>query len=152
MKKFTIAIMLLCGSWLISKAGYESVTVKMNDGQNVTIELSDNLNVTFNNESMLVTGGSNDVTLSKSDIQSFTFNDVSALTAPGQDGAGVAFGGDALHFTGIGDNSAVKVYNAAGALVSTHIASGNFSLSLSSLSPGVYIVTVNGLSYKILVK
>jgi len=154
MNKFTISIALLCGSWLSSQAavGYESVTVNMTGGQTVKIELSDGLRVSFDEESMLVTGGDKDMSLAKTDISSFSFNKSSSVPSLEDGGATVAFDGNDMRFTGLADGSAVCVWTPDGAAVSTHTVSGDFTLPLSALAPGAYIVTVNETSYKILVK
>lgn len=119
----------------------------------MTIELTDGLRVSFDEESMLVTGGDKDVSLSRADISSFSFNESTSVSSLEDDGSNVAFDGDVMSFTGLAEGTSISVWTAAGVAVSSYTVSGSdFTLRLSTLAPGVYIVTVNETSYKILVK
>lgn len=152
MKKVVAIIALLCSSWTASWAGYESMAIKMADGSEMTVTLTDELRARFNEESMLITGGTTDMSVNKADIVSFEFKEASSLGTVDAVSIGMEMGGGTLKFTGLQQDTDITVWSANGTAIMRQTASDDFELPLSQLAPGTYIVTANKMSYKIIVK
>jgi hypothetical protein len=70
------------------------------------------------------------------------------------DNNAMLFNGDAIVFPALEAGSNIAVYAANGALVinKTVSSAGEYAFPISSLSQGVYMVNVNGKTYKIVKK
>lgn len=134
--------------------GYRSVVVSMTDCTTTRVELAADMAMRFTQESLeFVSSGQTTVTLDKQKVASLSFSEISGISNVVSDAGRFGFSGDLLRITGLADGSAVALFDATGRCVSREVANnGNYELHLSSLPAGVYIVNVNGVSYKIKVK
>lgn len=134
--------------------GYKSVVVSMTDGTTTTVALEADMTMRLTETSVeFVSSGQTTVTLDKLTVASLSFSEMSGIADAVSDAGGFSFSGDVLRITGLANGSAVAVFDVAGRCVSREVAAdGNYELRLGSLPAGVYIVNVNGVSYKIEVK
>ena len=112
--------------------------------------------VTFEGNSLKVTCAKPDasVTFDLKDIVRFTYvkQDDSGINELVEDPAAVTFDGGVLVISQLKANATVGIYTTDGRLLQQLKArrSGSYRLSLSQLTPGVYIVKVGNTSYKIM--
>lgn len=134
--------------------GYNCLKVSLVNGSDVDIVLSDDLKVSFTADELVAKSERVDVSVAKADISYFEhLYDPSASVAEIEaDGNGLSRDGNAIHFASLPEGSVVAIYAASGVCVSSQTVSGEHTLSLDGLTPGVYVVTVNKMSYKVNVR
>lgn len=130
-----------------------------NNGLSTSFELEYGATITFSEGQMVIT---NDV----ADVIPFDMDNTWKLTYEPVDGPGsgleslsadynsVVFNGEDIIFRNLKSGSNVSVYSVNGILImnKTIAYDGDFSFGLSNQSQGVYIVSVNGKTYKIVKK
>lgn len=151
MKKIVTSLVLgIVASSAIAAGTYNVVKVRLVDDSDVRIVLSDRIHMTFDDENLIVTGGDTDVTIEKARVTGFVHEY--------EAGAGVgtlsesAFDGKCMRFFSLPVGSEVRVFAADGSLVYSAQAEGDATVSLEGLPKGTYVVSVNKMSYKIMVK
>ena len=140
-------------------AGGEGTTLVVwsKDGSKVVYDLSEEPKHTFTASDLVVSTNGVEVTYPLSSLLRFTYEkkDASSLLDI-TTGRASSFrqDGDCLVFTGLAAGSNVSLRSLNGALVFSKAvqAQGEYSFSLSGLAAGVYLVTVNGTTYKIVKK
>lgn len=136
---------------MFASAAYRSMSVDLTDGTAVAITLSDDINATFTTSDMIIAGGEQEITIERAKITGFTFSGEVSLDRITPDTT-PAINGSEMRFDSLPDGSLIQIITSGGAIVNTIEASGSASVSLSDLPAGVYIVTVNNISYKIAVR
>ena len=133
-----------------------SLVVWAKDGSKVAIALSKKPKVTFTETDLQITGKNIDVTYALDNMIRFTYEkiDISAIKDITTEKVAFRFVGESLLFPALKANSTVSVYSLNGTLVfkKTVLAAGEYSFPISNLNTGVYLVSVNGLTYKIVKK
>lgn len=140
---------------LVSGAqGFNVLNVHLADGTVVDIKLGTELRLTFTDTHLVATGTDATVEMPKADIvkMEHIFDEAAGIDAPVADAAEFVREGDTLSFTDLPAGSLINVYTLGGTQVRSIAAEGQCSIDLSGLSAGVYVVTVNNMSYKITVK
>ncbi len=140
---------------LVSGAqGYNVLNVHLADGSKVDIKLGTELRITFTDTHLVATGKDATVEVAKADIKKMehVFDAEAGIDAAVADASGFVREGDTLSFTDLPAGSRINVYTVGGAQVRSVAAEGQCSVDLGDLAAGVYIVTVNNMSYKITVK
>ena len=122
-----------------------------------TYELGMNPNVTFTETQVIVTTNVADVIYySLPDMWKFTYEwgEGSGINNIAADNTSMKFDGSAIVFPALEAGSRIMVYASNGSLVMNKTVSeaGEYEFPLSSLSQGVYMVNVNGKTYKIVKK
>lgn len=130
---------------------YDVVSVDLNDGSKVDIALTGNLSLSFNSTHLLVKGTDADFEIPKEKILSFSHSGESAIKEIAPDSS-VDLDGRTLHFKGLTDGSLISVYDLCGKSLLSAKAANEYTLGLDDIPSGVYIVTVNNVSYKISLK
>lgn len=153
MKRIYIALALFAVAGLsVSALTYKSVAVNLVSGGSVEVNLSDDLSATFDEYNLLITDGDRNVTVSRSDIKSFSFseNPASGIGNIAADGAAPVIVGGSMVFSDLPAGAVVAVYAVNGALLSqAEVDGGSYTLDLSTLPSGTFVVSVNGVAYKI---
>ena len=130
-----------------------SLVVWAKDGSKVAFALSKKPKITFTETDLQITGQNIDVTYALDDMARFTYEkvDVSAMKDIQTEKEVFRLTGESLLFPALKANSTVSVYSLNGTLIfsKTVQAAGEYSFPISNLNTGVYTVTVNGLTYKI---
>lgn len=152
----TIILTVILSSLSVSSyaKGFRSVIVHMIDGSTTAVALEADMTMRLTETSVEFASTENTtVTLDKKTVESMSFSEMSGISNVVNDAGEFNFSGNALHISGLADGSIVAVFDVSGHCVSREVANnGKYELHLGSLSAGVYIVNVNGVSYKIDVK
>ena len=121
------------------------------DGTQVAYALAEKPKVTFTETDLVITANGVEVNYSLENMTRFTYeyNTVTNITNLQTDGS--SFYGESLLFPDLKANSSVSVYALNGTLIlkKTVRQKGEYAFPLSNLNAGVYMVNVNGLTYKI---
>lgn len=151
MKKILTSLALCLAMASAYAAGtYNVVKVHLTDDSDVRIVLNDQIRLSFDADNLIVSGGGADVTVEKARIAGFT-HEYEAGAGVGTIPAG-GFDGRCMRFSSLPEGSVVRVFSADGALVSSVQAQGDAAVSLEGLAKGTYVVSVNKMSYKVMVK
>lgn len=135
-------------------AGFKGLDIRLTDGSAVSVTLSDALTAKFTDTDMLISDGASvDISIPTNTIAAFEYTKESAGVGQLEsDSAAPVVDGDQLRFSELPQGSVVRVYAVNGALLSEAKADGAITMPLSGFQTGIYVVTVNGMSYKITVK
>ena len=130
-----------------------SLVVWAKDGSKVAFALSKRPKVTFTETDLLITGKDIDANYPLDKMARFTYEmvDITAIKDIKTEKVAFRFAGESLLFPALKANSTVSVYSLNGTLVfkKTVLTAGEYSFPLSNLNVGVYLVSVDGLTYKI---
>lgn len=123
------------------------------DGTKVAYALSEKPIVAFTETDLVITAKGVEVNYSLENMARFTYEENTPvdITNLQTDESSFKLNGESLLFPALKANSTVSVYSLNGSLVfkKTVRKDGEYSFPLSGLNNGVYLVTVNGLTYKI---
>lgn len=153
MKKL-LPILLLC--FCISAMAEEIKThlvVWAKDGTKVAYALDEKPKVTFTETDMVISAKGVEVNYALDNMDRFTYEtgDNTAIRNLKTDEVSFKLDGESLLFLNLGANSTISLHTLNGTSVFSKTVSmaGEYSFPLSNLNAGVYLVTVNGLTYKI---
>lgn len=154
--KSKLLLSLLFSFSLITKAEDNPINLVVwaKDGTKVAYALAEKPKVTFTETDLVITAKGVEVNYSLENMARFTYesNDESAIINLQTDESPFKFTGESLLFPALKANSTVSVYSLNGTLVfkKTIRQNGEYAFPLSNLNAGVYMVNVNGLTYKIM--
>ncbi|MCH5329275.1 MAG: hypothetical protein J1E02_09660 [Coprobacter sp.] len=158
-----LAAGFLTFSSLASAAAYKSIIVNKKDGSKVCINIKDNLKITCDKETLYATGGTYDFQFPFAEISGWFHNpDLQEEVDPNPpvgissaeaEAVGVAQMGDHILLTRLPENTVVTFCSVEGKMIYNNTtASDTHIVPLTQLRPGLYILTVNRQTTKILVK
>lgn len=132
-----------------------TLVVWAKDGTKVSYALNEQPKITFTEECLLITTTKVEVSYKLAQMARFTYEntDVNAIIdVNGKTVNPFTFNGDVLLFPASDKDCSVNVYSIDGKLVTNCIvrAGNTLSVSLASFTDGVYVIRVNGLTYKVL--
>jgi hypothetical protein len=123
------------------------------DGTKVAYALAENPKVTFTETDLVITTKGVEVNYALVNMARFTYENeiVTAVTNLQTGALSLKLDGESLLFPALSANSTVSLYSLNGTLIfsKTVRKAGEYTFPLSGLNTGVYVVTVNGLTYKI---
>ena len=123
------------------------------DGTKVAYALAEKPKVTFTETDLVIKAKGVEVNYSLENMARFTYesNENTAIRNLKTDEVSFRLDGESLVFPSLSANSKVSLYSLNGAPVfnKTIRTAGEYSFPLSGLNAGVYVVTVNNLTYKI---
>ena len=157
MKTFLLSF-LLTHSCLFAMADENPThfVVWSKDGNPVAYNLSENPKVTFTETDLIISAKGIEVTYAIDKMARFTYEDDEETPIKDLQNDEMIFKlkGEYLLFPALKANSSVSIYSAGGKLIFKKIVqtSGEYSFPISSLSAGTYLVTANGVTYKIIKK
>lgn len=150
-KLLTIAAAMTIAGATYAADGYNVVNVLLTDNSTLAVGLTSELKITFDDTYMSVSGTESDVQIERSRIVSFTHSYESGVgSIKGEDALSII--GDELKLGNLPDGTMVRVFDMKGATMIETAVSGEATVSLNGLQKGAYIVSVNGISHKIMVK
>lgn len=161
MKKFLLTLLLGAASLTGSAAGYSSVVVHCTDGTSVCIAMESDMQARVLLSTLELSCQKGYIEFPAADVNKLTFstepgdNTLWGLSAIGDvavDGSiepGVTRDGSVIRVTNLPDGSKVSVVTMAGAVVTSAVVSGEYTMPVDDFTAGVYIVTVNDKSFKI---
>lgn len=155
MKKSILILSMLCLG-LSAKAEMQLV-VWSKDGGKVAFALSEEPKVTFNENSLMINSNTVSVSYQLEDMAKFTYEDSEAQgirNLENDKASSFKYDGEMLIFPSLKTGSSVFIHSLNGSLVFSRTieTAGEYSFPLSQLGAGVYMVTVDGLTYKIVRK
>lgn len=150
-KLFSLLFMV-CASALANEPQTQLV-IWAKDGTQVAYALTDKPKVTFTETDLVISANGVEVNYALEDMARFTYrtNSETAITNLQTDESSFKLKGGSLVFPALIANSTVSVYSLNGTLIfkKTVSQNGEYAFPLSNLNAGVYMVNVNGLTYKI---
>lgn len=147
---------LLLGFSFFAKAENNptNLVVWAKDGTKVAYALAEKPKVTFTETDLVITANGVEVNYTLENMARFTYEDniLTAITNLQTDESTFKLDGESLLFPTLKANSTVSIYSLNGTLIFSKIVreAGEYSFPLSNLNVGVYLVSVNGLTYKIM--
>lgn len=151
MKKVFLLLMMLVVANVMYSQEYDGITLTMTDGTTTIVRLAGERPVIkFVDDKFVITTADATTEFNRSDIARLNYNEGAGVETINQDDIAINNIGDALIVTGLPANSNIMVYSIDGRLISNEKSNDEtFVLQFNSLSKGVYIVSVNGVSTKI---
>lgn len=127
------------------------------DGTKVSYKLQDSPKITFTDESLVISTNSIDVNYELSQMARITYEKTDLTGIVNVNGEKVNpfnFTGESLLFPASKADVTVKIYSTDGKLVvGRNVRKGDtLAVSLNSLNNGIYLVSVEGITYKIAVR
>lgn len=157
MKTKLLMLLMFCLSFSAKAEGERThLVVWSKDGSKVAYALTETPKLTFTDTDLVIDTRTVKVSYSINQLARFTYeaNGDEAIRSIETGDNAFRFDGDLLLFPSLAAGSTVSVHTLGGSLVlsRTVSAAGQYSFPVSHLDMGVYIVSVNGLTYKILKK
>ena len=132
----------------------DNLVVWAEDGTKVAYALAEKPKVTFTETDLVITSNGIEVNYVLENMARFTYEKSSSTRITNLENGETSFklDGELLLFPSLKANSTIAIYSTNGTLVfkQTVRQNGDYSFSISHLNTGVYIVNVNGLTYKII--
>ena len=116
------------------------------------INLSDNLKTEFKEDRVIFADGELLFEFNRKKVDSFIFSETVGIETAHADASAPVMGPGSMSFSNLPGNSRIQVVAINGSVVADVTVSGNYALNLNGWTAGVYVVKVNGLSYKVIVK
>lgn len=130
-----------------------NLVVWAKDGTKVAYALAEKPKITFTETDLIITAKGVEVSYALGNMARFTYesNDGTSIVNLQSDESPFKLSGESLLFPALKVNTTVSIYTPNGTLVfkKTVRQDGEYAFPLSNLNAGVYIVNVNGLTYKI---
>lgn len=139
----------------VAKAGNNptNFVVWAKNGTKVVYALKERPKIVFTESDLIITTKGVEVNYSLNNMDRFTYEskDYSSVRDIKTNEQLFKLDGDRLLFPALRANSSVSIYSLNGILVfkKTIQIAGEYSFPLSNLEAGIYVVTVNGLTYRI---
>ena len=154
MKKIFLLLALIFVSYnIMAQENNTQLVVWAKDGTKVAYMLSEKPKITFTDTDLVITANDIEVNYALDNMARFTYesNGNTAIRNIESDEVSIKLDGESLLFPDLKANSSIAVYTLNGTLVvkKTIRQDGEYVFPVSSLSDGVYMISVNGLTYKI---
>lgn len=155
--KILLLLALLYGTSVLAQDAITNLVVWAKDGSKTAYALKENPNVTFTSAEMLIKTSSVEVVYPMDNLQRFTYETSASLSVAvvGEDAVKpFHFDGESLIITASDLGGRLGVFSIDGKMVlEESIQPGHPAVvTLEYLSPGIYVVNFNNVSYKILKK
>lgn len=157
MKKIFLLLALIFVSYkMLAQENKTQLMVWAKDGTKVAYVLSEKPKITFTETDLVITANNIEVNYALENMARFTYesNDNTAIRNIESDEVSFKLDRESLLFPDLKANSSIAIYALNGTLVlkKTIRQNGEYAFPLSNLNAGVYLVSVNGLIYKIVKK
>lgn len=135
----------------VSAQTYNGVTLTLRDGSSSIINFTgEHPLIKFADNKLLIITTESTAEFSRTDIVKLNYNEGAGVDNINHNNTSISYNGDAIIFSGLPSNSNLAIYSIDGKLVkSENLTDTNYILPFNSLTQGIYIVTVNGVSTKI---
>ena len=132
-----------------------NLAVCTKDGSKILYALEEKPKITFTETELVITTKGIEVSYALSDMNLFTYEkgETTGITNL-YDGASFKLDGESIVFSKLKAKDIVSLYSINGTLVfkKTVTTDGEYAVSLNDIKTGVYIIKVNGLTYKFMKK
>ena len=157
MKKIFLLLALIFVSYnIMAQENNTQLVVWAKDGTKVAYMLSEKPKITFTETDLVITANDIEVNYALENMARFTYesNGNTAIRNVESDELSIKLDGESLLFPDLKANSSIAIYTLNGTLVmkKTIRQDGEYAFPVLNLSNGVYMVNVNGLSYKFMKK
>ena len=133
--------------------GYRKVWVTLSDGSSIEVELSETLETSFIEDQVVFADGNTQYSFPKNMVKSFKFDSQPlSISQTAYAEARPIINNGVIEFNLLPENSRVVLLGANGKIYFDTVATGHCTLALPELSKGVYVVNVNSMSYKVIIK
>ncbi|MBR5898055.1 MAG: T9SS type A sorting domain-containing protein [Muribaculaceae bacterium] len=151
MKKFLSLFLMLILGLVVHSKEYYGITIMMLDGSITTVRLSGEPVIKYCEEKIVITTNETTAEIAQENVVSLSYSDVNSVEdlADSTDNLYISKKGEMLIFENLPTNSNILMHNINGIQIKNITASDYYEISLSNLSAGIYIVSVNGVSTKI---
>ena len=150
MKKLLLTMLLMAMGFVSYAEGYAGILVTMVDGTTATISFDENPVIKLQPEKLIVQTDVATTEFDRSAVARFNYvTDLNGVEVIEKNDVEVVNKGGVLSFANLPTASEIKLYSVDGKLLKNEIATGSYTLELTNLSTGVYILNVNGVSTKI---
>ena len=153
MKKLLLNILMFLPLIASAQELKSYLVVWAKDGTKVAYALSEKPKIAFSETDLVITTQGVDVNYPLDNMSRFTYeaNDETTIRDLKTDKVSFKLDGESLLFMNPTPNSIISLHalNGKSVFSKTIKAAGEYSFPLSNLNSGIYLVTVNGLTYKI---
>lgn len=152
--RYVSVVIALFVATLSGSAEVKYLVVNLNDGSNATFALADDPVITNTSSALQVKTAEKSIEVAFSDLKNYQFSDTdSGIFENVASKEGYWIQNDIIHLDGLKPQTAVSVFTLDGRLLSrtNADADGHADIDLSSVTPGVYIVTYNNKAIKIII-
>lgn len=148
-------LLAMIASGDLSAQNPDALVVYTTDGRQTVYNLKDEPVVTFGDNLLIVTAGNVRIEHPLADIDNISYETTGAIetTTSGNDAPFVQ-NDNSISFSPFDRDESVAVYSVDGRLIKHYkvTAGENLTIRVDAFSPGVYLVSVGDVSYKIVVK
>ena len=154
MKKILLLTFMLASMSSLWAAGFKTLNVDLRDGSSVAITLADDLAISFDTENMVAeSAASGKVEISRNDIVGMSHVSDAAIGSVDADSPEIEQQGRKIVVSGVADGTEVSIYRLDGRLeAADEVVDGRVEICLDCFVPGVYVVKINDMSFKVAVK
>lgn len=150
MKKFLLAFMLMVLGIATHAVDYVGILVTLVDGSTATVSFEEKPVIKLQPDKLVVQTDVATTEFDRTKVARFNYiTDLSGIDAIAQEQVQIKNNGDALYFNSIATDSEITLYSTEGKLLKRCSATGNYTINIADLPTGIYIVSVNGISTKI---
>ena len=145
--------MLSCRGFAAAES-YRYIVVETSFDSDVTISISSDLSTSFDDGCMNFSSDYLYLSLPLSMVKGWSYREkdpVSNLESAASDNISLTDTGDTITINGLPDNSKILISDLDGRLIDSTVVSGEYILSLDKLVKGIYVIVVNGRTFKITV-
>ena len=156
MKKLLVLLLLFFSIMAMAEEVKTKLIIWSKTGDRVAYALAEEPKLTFAETDLVITTESVEVSYSLDDVKRLTYEagDCTAIRDIETDKVSFRVNGESLVFPSLKPNSTVSLYllNGTSLFRKTVQTAGEYSFQISNLNAGVYIVKVNGITYKFVKK
>lgn len=151
MRKFLFAIMLMVWGIAAHAVDYVGILVTLVDGTTATVSFDEKPIIKFQPDKLVVQTDVATTEFNRANVARFNYitEDLSGIDVIAHEQAQIKNNGDALYFNNLPTGSEIMLYSTEGKLLKQCAAIGNYTINITDLPSGIYIVSVNGISTKI---
>ena len=152
MKKIVLPLLIGLAVPLVSSAS-TALIVHAKDGSKVSYILSERPRVSFSEDSLIITSEATVVNYPLTDMWKFTFSEEDEDTGVNNipaDEASLSINSGVIVLSGCKEGSTARICTTGGTVVHNEkLSSDSWTYPLSLLPSGIYLVTINGTTFKI---
>jgi len=154
-KKFLLLIMAFFSLSVVAETVPTELVVSSKDGTKVSYNLGESPKISFAGDNLVITANDIEVSYELKQMALVTYENTDAtniVNVNGEKMESFNLNGESLLFPAKDTDVAVKIYTVDGQLtISRNVSKGEtLSIPLNDLSRGIYLVYVNGITYKIM--
>lgn len=151
MKKILLFPILLLAA-IVARADEQKLQIWLSTGKVMTIKLSENPSTRYVDGNLVIQSSNANISFPLEQVKKYTYSaNPAAISSPEVLGCEFSLDGETLTFTGLKRGTEITVYSLSGQLLRQQTTGSEAVtvVSVSSFPTGVYLVKINGVTYKI---